>query len=438
MGARRGVALVFVASLVVAASVFIVRGEAPPQRVRAGDAPGLDDGRVEIFHTPPGILLPDEVGLVEFRVACGTQACTGPLSVEVETDGAWSALPVERDTVARPGWYRATLPDFAGTLRYRVTYDDGGRRATQTWTVRRAGFLEVHIKSDELLVAPPRLSSVLASSWESGPVRLGRAGVTPVGPAGFDVLPDGSLVIDDPSADSAVFLTSRAATARAPATLAGETAVGIAAVPGGAVVLVQDRRGAGVRFVPSRAGAAAEPAALVRLPDSIAGQVVQVGGGVEVQGYPSERWYALAVDNGELRLTDDHEDMPVVGSLAERVRLSVRPEETRLCVTGPEPACYRVTSDWATGVVALVGRLSNGDLLMVQAFYRSVPTQESRFALVRLGRQGLSAPVVSLPVDDRVEMSALSRFRLLGDRLFVAQPSPRGLDISSVDLVDRR
>jgi hypothetical protein len=435
MGARRAVAVFVVAGLAAAAGI-LAGGNAPPERVRAQGAPGRGEGRVEIFHTPPGLLLPDEIGVVEFRVACGPGACTGPLTVEVETDGAWSALPVERDTVARPGWYRATLPDFAATLRYRATFDDGERRATRTWTVRRAGFSAVRVGTDALLVAPPALSQVFFSSWGSGPVDVGRAGATPVGPAGFGTLPDGSLVLDDPSADSAVFLAPGGSAVRAKAVLPGETVVGMDAVPGGAVVLVQDRHGIGVRFVPSGSGAAdAEPTALLRLPDSIAGQVVAVGAGVEVQGYPSERWYALAVENGELRLTGSHEDMPVVGSPAERARLSVTPEEARLCVTGPEPACYRVTSDWATGVVALVGRLSTGELLVVEAFYRDVPTQESRFALLRLGRHGLSVPVRSLPADDTVEMSAFSRFRLLGDRLYVARPSPRGLDISVMDLL---
>jgi hypothetical protein len=112
----------------------------------------------------------------------------------------------------------------------------------------------------------------------------------------------------------------------------------------------------------------------------------------------------------------------------------VEATETRLCVSGNAPACYRITSDWATGVLVLVGRLPGGDLLVVQAHYRSVPTQESRFVVLRLAPDGRVRGLQSLRSDDTVETNDFGRFRLSGDRLLVAQPSARAYGIAEIGL----
>lgn len=440
MGTRRVVAAFVCAGLVAAGTVVLASRSRRGQHVEARDGrPHAAAQEAEIFHTPPGLLMPDEPAVVEFRLACGFGPCTGSLTVEVERDGSWESLPVERDDTERPGWFRATLPDFTGAVRYRVRYADGAHRSTRSWTAHRATFVDLRVRSSDLLANPARVSSVLSTEWGGGLVGAGRAGATPVGPAGFDVRPDESLVLHDPSSESVVFTADTdgargSRPVRGPAAEDGEEVVGIADAPGGAVVLFQDRRGAGLRLLSAGNGRATVGPTL-RLPDSIAGQVVATPAGVEVQGYPSERWYTVTVRDGTLGLGSDHEDMPVLNSPTERARVHVSPAETRLCLTGPPPSCYRITSDWATGVLVLAGRLSDRSLLVVQAFYTSVPAQESRFAILRLSTDGLSAPVVSLSSDDTVEMSAFSRFRLHGDRLYVAQPSVRGLEIGTVRLV---
>lgn len=445
VGARRAVAMFAGVGLAAAVAVVLASRSEPGQPVEAGsEQPGTAAGEPEIFHTPPGLLTPDEPAVVEFRLACGFGPCTGSFTVEVEHDGSWRSLPVERGDTQRPGWFRATLPDFTGAVRYRVRYADGAYRSTRSWTAHRATFVDVRVRSSDLLANRARVSSVLSTEWDGGLVGAGRAGTTPVGPAGFDVRPDGSLVLHDPSSGSVVFTATTdgakgSRPVRGPAAEDGEEVVGIAEAPGGdapggAVVLFQDRRGAGLRLLSAGNGRATVGPTL-RLPDSIAGQVVATPAGVEVQGYPSERWYTVTVRDGRLGLRSDHEDMPVLNSPTERARVHVSPAETRLCLTGSSPSCYRITSDWATGVFVLAGRLPDRSLLVVQAFYTSVPAEESRFAILRLSTDGLSAPVVSLSFDDTVEMSAFSRFRLHGDRLYVAQPSVRGLEIGTVRLV---
>lgn len=414
------------------------------------DAKGFTESGL-ISHSQPSVAFPGE----RVTLAFGPSSCPS----EGETCAYTGLLHWRADTTKGDvplveqlgsGLLAATLevPDGATAVEYWVELSTGG--TTSRWPPAGHRAFELTVGNEgpsRVDIALPDLTAALAGSASAAPVVVGPwgpgessfgmdfAGETPVGPASFDVAEDGSVVVVDQANRRLVLVDANGGRRVVPVEIsAGISDVRFTAV--GDVVVFEEAPAAVVKLFTTD-GVLLDSA---RLGNAIAGGLGRDAAGVWALEGPQQEW-RLVVRAGDRAVLAPEEQAVLLGNWAgssdggRDLRVSVRPDETRLAVIDSAGAAARVVSLRGGGLnqgalhVAHLDEAGGG--LVVQAMYGDTATGHvSVFAVLQL-EDGKIASVTVLPESAAAETSPRGRFRFVDGRLYQSR-----LDDGSYTIVE--
>ena len=405
---------------------------------------------VEILHTPPLLARAGKGVELSFGVVCGIVGdkpggrCEPRGSVFVRQSGAeeFRKVPLEREGGgllsaavpagdARSGFdYYAAIGDGRGQS---ATLPEAGAAAPQhVWPLAKWTTVDVGAPRFGVSRAP---SSVLARfGWGGGEGAIGLDSgreQSRIGPSGFDIAPDGSVVVLDQVNHRLVRLRRAERPAELPIAFSGGE--GDLAVGGDGTIYVLDVSGRPMvrSFSPSGALLSAGPFA-----EHVADMVRAGPSGALVHGYPSEMWFPAG---GRPPLSAEHQlraaqpARSVGDGLGVVVHASAAEVELAL-VRGD-----RVVRAWVLRGPASFGEVQlaepYGDGLV--AVVRLWDEHHAEFRVLRLGAGGIASSFTVAP-GEWAETASLSRFRLHGDTLYQLRSGPSGAAIVKYEIGGER
>jgi hypothetical protein len=402
---------------------------------------------VDVLHTPALLVSPEEATTLSYDVVCTldgeppTSSCspTASLHVRAVGQGAFTEVALQR---GENGLFSYTVPQSLKSgagFEYYVTVDDGrGNVVTvpkaaaeapeRAWTVREWTTVDLGTHGFGSVRSPGAVAA--QGGWGAGAGELGLNGgqeQVRIGPSGFDVAPDGSVVVLDQFNDRlAIFRNGRAAD-RVPITFLG--AEGDVAVDNAGTTWVLDDGGAATRTPTVRGyGDRGRPVAAAGLAEGL-GDMLRIGPtGPVVHAFPSEMWLPVANGQDGLSVAEQargaRPGRPVSGGREVVVRASR--EEVRLAlVAGTRVlSAWRIASATMLGEVQLAEPSRNGAVAIVRVWTE----ERAEFRVLQLGQRGLTGSFAVNP-GEWAESAALGRFRLEGDTLYHLRSSPAGAEV---------
>lgn len=403
------------------------------------------DRALDVLHTPPLLVSTGEAVALKYGTVCPpTQeppvpcAPAGTLHVRAVGAAAFADVPLSRGD---DGLFSYTVPSelTAGVgFEYYVTFQDGrGNSVTvpaagavtpeHAWTVSK--WTTVDLRTHEFGSTRAPVSVVAKAGWGSAATELGLnqgREQSRIGPSGFDVAPDGTVVVlDQVNRRLALYRAGRA------------THVPIAFQGGEGDVAVADD---GTAWVLDDGGSRA-PAPVVRAYDGNGrgvaqavlqaqiGDMLRAGpGGPVVHSYPSEMW--LPVGSGQNAHSPDQQlrgarsGRPVAGGRELVVSASSDAARFALVAGNRVLSAWRVASATNLGEVQLAEPSAGG----LTAIVRVWTDGNAEFRVLQLAQNGLTGSFAVAP-GEWAESAPLSRFRLRGGTLYHLRSSPAGVEV---------
>ncbi len=431
----------------------MVAGVAPRLQGDRGnaEAAGVSAVPMEVLHAAPRLVEPGEPVELAFEVVCAiadpsTEACApvGTLYV-AQLDGSdpselalalrgyrtLAATVPDRYLAAKGFRYHAVIRDVVGGTV--ATVPPGGARAPlQTWVVERPTLVDVGASAFGGTREPDGI--VFEAPWGSDPGEVGlSAGPEQLteGPASFDVTADGEVLILDQLNDRLISY-SPAVGAQEAASFDLRGAVGDLVVGDGRT-WVLDHGGVKdpgplVRMLDEQGGSLA----VAYLPERGADMIRMGPDGPVVHVMPSDTWVPVTGPDGGLLEPSAQSSGAWVGRPIEGGRQVVLKATARgamvAVVRGTEvERAWRIVGPdgpAALGEVQLAEPYREGLLVVLRVYTEN----RAEFQVLHLGKEGLISSFAVEPWE-WANMSALSRFRLLGDDLYQMRSSPKGIEI---------
>jgi hypothetical protein len=421
-----------------------------PEAVVVPQIGGGFDG--EILHTPPLLVPRGQPVELSYEVVCGPSAdepgtgCSPKGSVHVRGAGdqEYTDVPLAAD---RDGGLSATLgPDYTlgAGFDYYVDIEDG-RGGSQSlpagghdvpqhvWTL--AGETTVDLKEHVFggTRAPDR--SVAQAEWGSGHRGLGlNSGPEQarIGPSGFDIGPDGSLVVLDQVNQRLAVYPSGGSPRHLPIPFDGGE--GDVAVGGDGTIYVLDD-GGGVTPTPvvRSFDGDGRPIAGTPIAEPVA-DMIRIGpDGPVVHSYPSELWFPTGSAKPPLSPARQAElarpGRAVEGG--EEVLVHATPSQAWFALVrgGQVEHSWLLTSSTSLGEVQLAEPYRDGLLVVLRLWTET----QAEFSVLRLAPDRL-AESFSVARAEWAESAPLSRFRLHGDTLYQLRSDSSGVELAAFEI----
>jgi hypothetical protein len=429
---------------------------APARAAGDGAEPRLGNAFVDGAHVPPALTRRGEPITLRYAIVCTPRAdlrpCDGSGDVHVRRgqSGAFQTIPLLRGDDSKHGRYFAEVPEAIasapeGFSYYAVLRDDatgattnlpaGGADAPQR-SLPLPDPVTVQLDGDDFGRPTSVGRRVVTTTWGSDRNQLGLAGSKElgfVGPASFDVQPDGDvLVLDQVNRRVVRWSHGRAADAT-PADVAG-TLADLATDPDGSFYVLEPptRDVAGPRLE------AFTPAGALRWSQPLAqrtwSKLVHGPNGPLVQAQPAEQWLPLARDGAPVAAAAQVRGAELgraLGAGRELVVDRVGTSELRIAETAGHVLrrSWIVTSAIPLGEVQLAEPYSGGALVVVRRYTDSADD----FVALVLAPSGLRR---RFAIDSAgwAETAPLARFRLSGSALYQLGSTATGAYVGRFDL----
>ena len=432
----------FVVGALVGATILTVNvvGASSPGRPPAGAG-----SFGEILHTPVLLARAGEPVELRYDVACGVSTdgpggvCSPKGSVFVRPEGR--SRFVEHPLARDGGLLSATVA--AGEARagfdYYAEIENGRGQAARlpeaaaaaphhVWPLRSWTMVTL----DEPFRGARAPDSVAGRfAWGKGEHALGLDSgreQSRIGPSGFDVAPDGSIVLLD-QVNRQLVVTRGDVRRYVPIAFAGGE--GDLAVGRDGTIYVLDAGGARpsvAAYTPAGELVAETPLA------EPSADMVRVGpDGPIVHAYPSEMW--LPTGAGRPPLSPDEQLAGAQGarSFVDEVGVvvSASPDEARLALVQGDRVLqtWLLRSSTSFGEVQLAEPYRDGLLAVVRLWNE----KQAEFRVVRLTRHG-AAESFSVDRAEWAETASLSRFRVHGHRLYQLRSTASGVEIATFEI----
>jgi hypothetical protein len=436
-GALAGVAVAAAALAHAPARAAGLDGDPPPAK------PYVDGA-----HVPPALTRPGEAVVLRYAIVCAPRADGGPcdgsgeIHIRRGQSGTFDTIPLVRGNDSKDGRYEVKVPQALasapdGFSYYAVLRDDatgasmtlppGGADAPQrSLPLREPAF--VHLGRTGFASTAAAGTRVFAAAWGSDRDQLGLAGSKElgfVGPASFDVLPTGEVVVLDQVNRRVVRWSDGRVAAATPIDVSG-TVADLAADAGGGLYVLESP----TRDVPQPRLEAFTSAGQRRWSQPLAertwSKLAHGPRGPLVQAQPAEQWLPLAEDGAPVPAVAQARRAEVGRALGlgrELVADRVRTSELRVAETAGHAVrrSWIVTSELPLGEVQLAEPYAGGAVVVVR---RYTDAADDFVALV-LGPSG-AARQISIESADWAEAAPLARFRLAGSALYRLGSSPAG------------
>jgi hypothetical protein len=416
----------------------------------AGLEPAAGAPIIDATHVPPALTLPAEAVRLRYAILCTPrpdgEPCDGQgdLFVRAGQTGAFERIPLQRGDDSSEGRYYADVPfrgDFSyyAVLRDRttgasVTVPSGGAAAPQrSFLLRDAITVDLGAHVFGRTRRPG--ARVVDAAWGSERGRVGRAGTRElgfVGPASFDVEPDGTVTVLD-QVNGRVERWGKGVAETVPVEVSGGLA-DFAVEPDGTFDVLEP---------PNRVSAApvlrsfrkdGTPKWTQALSDRTWAKLGVGPSGPVVQQQPSEEWLP-ATENGHplgraAQAARGRPGKPVLGG-REVVVERVEEGELRLAELAGNAVirAWRVTSATPLGEVQLAEPLG-ARLVVVLKMYTD---ERAEYVVLVLGSTGLEQRFSVEPAE-WAESAPLTRFRLARASLYQLGSTPTGAFVDRFDL----
>ncbi|MBD0348758.1 MAG: hypothetical protein ICV59_06365 [Thermoleophilia bacterium] len=443
------------AGLIAAAALVATAEDATGN---ANDRPSLDPAQlIDAAHLPPVLTAPGEPVELRYDVYCpppdeseSGAPCDagGTVFVRAGEEGAFASIPLVVDPHAAEGRLVARVPaEVAGSpagfsyyavVRNRasgasLTLPAGGAAAPQR-SLRLRNITELELGTHAFGAVRRPAERVFTARWGDGAGEVGLEGgreMQPLGPASFDVRPDGRLTVLDQVNRRALRLSARGAAAPAVPLAVNGTLADLAVGERGEL-WVLETAGLGApllrEFAPS-----GDALRVVPLAERTASQIRVGPHGPVVKQYPSEEWLP-AFDGrtplGPLAQTVRGESARPLGDGRGVVVLRVQNElRVALVDRAGVARSWRIRSDTPLAEVQLAEPLGDRMVVVVRTY---TERRDEFVVLVLAGEQVVSR--FSVASADWAETAPLSRFRLAGSSLYQLGSTRDGVHVDRFDL----
>lgn len=401
-------------------------------------------------HLPPLLTLPGEQVTLRYAIVCSpADPAHDPVGTPCDGGGdvyarAGHSGPYRRFALVRGGDTRdgrdfvelpaaiAASPDgfsYYATLRDNATGETttlpaaGAAAPQNSYPIADATTVDLGPHRFGATRAPD--ARVVRAAWGAGAAEAGLSGGPGdprVGPASFDVAPDGTVTLLD-ELNRRIVRWRHGVPSALPldvATAIDDMAVG----PDGSIYVADGTRQAGTTpmlrtFAPDGRLVSAQ-----HLPERTWTQLRVGPDGPVVQEHPSEQWMprAGASDGRAGRPLADGSRLIVLRTGDDEVRVA-------RVVNGREHDSWRVRSDTPLGEVQLADVTGNRLVLVVKAYVET----NDEFEVLVLDRGGLVRRF-SVPSAAWAETAPLARFRLVGTSLYQLGSDSTGVFVDRYDL----
>jgi hypothetical protein len=430
-----------------------LRGPAGRSEARAAGGSAI---QIDVLHRAPVLLTSPGPVELRFEVVCAisdpaAQSCapSGELYVAGAGDTRYARFPM---VLEERGFrvLRATVPERytrAGSFSYYAVIREAVGGAERTFPPGGEGApLQVWVVKDPVTVALGEHGFGTTRAPDEVAVRLGWGaaldevgldagpGRATVGPASFDIAPDGSVVILDQVNGRLVTYERGGAEARGtvPMDVAGWTA-DLAIGADGTLYVLDNGGVSDAGPIVHALGAGGVPLGSTALLERN-GDMIRMGPeGPVVHVMPSDTWVPVAVGRSLLspamQAAGAQPGLPI--GAGEQVVVSASFDEARLAIVrGSEVVrVWRVTSRTDLGEVQLAEPLGKGLLVVLRVWTE----KEAEFLVLHLGSEGLLSSF-AVEAAEWAEMSALSRFRLAPGGLYQMRADPEGIEVVRYDV----
>ena len=273
---------------------------------------------------------------------------------------------------------------------------------------------------------------MLSAPWGAGAGELGLITgreLVRIGPSGFDVAPDGMVVVLDQVNDRLALYPGRgAAPRRVPIAFSGAEGDVAVGPDGGIYVLDQGPEPVVRRYEPS--GAIAETTEI----DASGADMLRAGpSGALLHGYPGDMWLPVGAAGRLLQPSQQAAGARpgrVVAGGAEVVVHGSQEEALVALVRGDRVlSAWRVSSGTNLGEIQLAEPFGEGLLVVLRVWTET----EAEFVALVLSPAGL-ARSVAIDASQWAESAALGRFRLRDGTLYQLRSTPAGVEIVTFDM----
>jgi len=411
-----------------------------PGAVRSQPA-GLD-----VLHTPPLLVSSGEPAALKYDTVCAPNGVeppapcspTGTLHVRAVGESTFADIPLIRGPDRLFSYAVPEQLKSGAGFEYYVTFQDGrgssvtvpagGATAPEhAWIVSKWTTVDLGTHQFGATHTPDSVAANSGWGQAAGDLGLndGRE-QSRIGPSGFDVAPDGTVVVLDQVNHRLARYRSGRVTHNPIAFEGGEGDVAVA--DDGTAWVLDDGGTLGPVPVIRAYDAGGRSVAQATLASQL-GDMLRAGpNGPVVHSYPSEMW--LPVGSGQSGHTPDqqlrgaHAGRPVVGG--RQLVVSASPDAARFALVAGNKviSAWRVVSATNLGEVQLAEPNGGGVIAIVRLWTEN----QAEFQVLQLGQNGLMGSFAVTPAE-WAESAPLSRFRLRGGTLYQLRSSPAGAQV---------